>query len=286
MSKLDYERLGAEMSENIEIPTIPSKFLLSSFKYQLVSLAFVDWNEIQASDFEKLMMLLGVVYYSTNSHHTYHNLVIDIISKGRAIFVFADSSLNYGNSFPFNNGIIMDDMSSMHSFKTFSQLMARAGRPGVSDCAIIYAGNKIIETMSEPIHNPNFIDIEHINLNRAIRGAIQIEQNIIEEEKKALREAEKKEELEAIEKIRAKEREESLALVQAKLAKEKADKELLDKELSDKILAKKQVESHKNINIEHQNLRIDNSQLNNFEDSNKYKNTSKSASSKWSKIFK
>jgi len=282
MSKLDYERMYAEMSEHVEIPKIPSNLLLGSSKSQLVSLSIVNWNEIEASDFEKFMMLLGVVFYSTSSHHTYHNLVVDIISNGRAVFVFTDSSLNYGNSFPFNNGIIMDDMASIHSFKSFSQLMARAGRPGVSDCAIIYAGNKILQIMSEPIHNPNFIDIEHINLNRAIQGAIQIEQHKIEEEQKALHDAQEKTELEAFEKIRAKEREETLALTQAKLAKEKADNELSEKIL----LVKKEIEPYKNINIEPQNLGINNIQLNNSEDSNKYKNTSKLISNKWAKIFK
>lgn len=88
----------------------------------------MNWDNIIAPDIVKFAALFGIFIYSEETHHTYNDFVNDVISRGGGVYVFADSTLNYGNSFPFNNGIITDDMAT-HSDKTLLQLMSRAGRP-------------------------------------------------------------------------------------------------------------------------------------------------------------
>ena len=91
-------------STSIEVG-IPTQYLLRTGGSS-TTIGSAKWDEIVASDFLKLAALFGVFVYSEESHHTYHNFVTEVISRGSAIYVFADSTLNYGNSFPFNNGII------------------------------------------------------------------------------------------------------------------------------------------------------------------------------------
>jgi hypothetical protein len=171
ISKLDREKNNSQTSSDMIIIDIPNEFKLVDNKFS-IPISSINWDEILVSDFVKFAALFGILIYSENSHHTYNDFVIDIISKGNAIYVFADSTLNYGNSFPFNNGIITNDMAS-HSDKTLLQLMARAGRPGVSHSAIIYADDLVIEKIQDAIYNPDFIDIELYNLKNAVELANQ-----------------------------------------------------------------------------------------------------------------
>lgn len=168
------ERLRAACSDpltSVEIG-IPSHNMLRDGTSS-ITLGSVNWDKIIASDFLKLASLFGVFVYSEESHHTYHVLVSDIISRGTAIYVFADSTLNYGNSFPFNNGIITNEMGT-HSDKTLLQLMARAGRPGVSHTALIYAGDEILTSITNAIYNKNYINLEISNLELTVEMAMNV----------------------------------------------------------------------------------------------------------------
>ena len=171
ISKLERARAEGETVSEMVVPEIPMEFRLGPNKTS-ISIGSTKWDEIIASDMVKFAALFGVFIYSEESHHTYHNYVIDVISRGSAVYVFADSTLNYGNSFPFNNGIITDDMAT-HSDKTLLQLMARAGRPGVSHTAIIYAGDLVLAKIQDAIYNTEYVDFEIANLNLCVSIANQ-----------------------------------------------------------------------------------------------------------------
>ncbi len=175
--KEEFECKQDSMSNAFLGATIPSEFLLGNIgKKVSIPINYTEWNDIVASPFEKLAFMFGIVIFSEFSHRTYHDLVVDLISGGdnkmggRAVYVFVDETFNYGNSFPFNNGIILKDMAH-HSAKTLCQLMARAGRPGISDCAIIYADEEIYTVISNSIHDPSYVDYELINFNLAVLEA-------------------------------------------------------------------------------------------------------------------
>jgi len=184
ISRLERERAAAIDTTTTNEVGIPAQYMLRTGGSS-VTIGSAKWDEIIASDFLKLAALFGVFVYSEESHHTYHDFVSEVISRGSAIYVFADSTLNYGNSFPFNNGIITNEMSN-HSDKTLLQLMARAGRPGVSHTAIIYAGDDILANISDAIYNSTHVDLEYLNLEytiqMAIQGDVNEEQRLVERE--------------------------------------------------------------------------------------------------------
>ncbi len=170
MSKFDREKEKDEVLMALEIPTIPEIYKLGSIKTS-IQINYTNWDNIEAFDHVKFAALFGILIYSEESHHTYNDLIINMISNNMAIYVIADSTLNYGNSFPFNNGIITDGMS-IHSDKTLFQLMARAGRPGISHTANIYASDSIIAKINDRIYNQNYIDIEYINISLCAKIAL------------------------------------------------------------------------------------------------------------------
>lgn len=169
ITRLERARVEGEISSDMTIPEIPVEFRLGASKTS-ISIGSKNWDDVIASDLVKFAALFGIFIYSEESHHTYNDFVIDVISRGSAVYVFADSTLNYGNSFPFNNGIITDDMA-IHSDKTLLQLMARAGRPGVSHTAIIYAGESVLARIQDAIYNLNYTDFESSNLNLCVELA-------------------------------------------------------------------------------------------------------------------
>jgi len=171
INKLERAKIEHEETWNIIIPSIPYEFLLGKPDNKIrIPLQITNWDDIIADDIIKFAALFGIFIYSEKSHYTYHDFIIDCIESGKCIYSFSDSSLNFGNSLPFDKGIITKDMA-LHSSNTLCQLMARAGRPGVSDSAVIYADDSIVNILFDSIYNPNFIDYELININKAIKHA-------------------------------------------------------------------------------------------------------------------
>ena len=147
------------------------KFSLNNTVLGLENINSDNIPETEEYDNLLLMALLGIVIFSKKSNTSYNDMVKNLISNGNCCIIFADSSLNYGNSFPFNNGIILDEMAN-HSANTLLQLMGRAGRVGLSSYANIYAGDLICRKLFDPIYNHNYIDWEKININKSVRLAI------------------------------------------------------------------------------------------------------------------
>ena len=217
----------AESLESMEIPDIPDEFKLGNVRTS-ISIGSVNWDNIIASDMVKFAALFGVFIYSEESHHTYNNFVIDLISRGIGVYVFADATLNYGNSFPFNNGIITNDMAS-HSDKTLLQLMARAGRPGISHTAIIYAGDliltKINETINNTINNQEYIDLEFANLNQCIDLSYRLDAEELVRQQEEQEQAVMREEQARLRAVREEERQVRLRVEQERQAKLRAEQE-------------------------------------------------------------
>ena len=178
ISKLDRLIDQLQDASQVSIPEIPSDLKLGKNKVSM-PINITDWDGIIADDQLKLAALMGIFIYSERTHRTYHNFVMDKIRNNCAVYVFADSTLNYGNSFPFNNGIILSSMAS-HSSNTLLQLMARAGRPGISHSAIIYADDAVLTKVLSAIYDETLPDYELMNLNRAIEMAQQREIHEVE----------------------------------------------------------------------------------------------------------
>jgi hypothetical protein len=168
LSQEEKDRMMSTAKSNVSTRVIPEMLGLNGTTIPLNKHSEIPEGE----EYDNLMFmsLLGVVVYRKDSHSSYHDMVINMMNNSQCIYVFADSSLNYGNSFPFNNGIILDEMS-FHSANTLLQLMGRAGRPGRSAYATIYAGDAVIAKLLEPIYNPEYVDMELINIQKAIKIA-------------------------------------------------------------------------------------------------------------------
>lgn len=164
MSKLEREQFNDSseyFTSSSIVPTIPN---ITTIPYNIV-----DWDSIDCQDQLKFALWLGYgIYDPYNMSVSYTEKVIDLASQNKLKIIFANEALNYGISFPFNNGFILDDMS-LHSAKSICQLFARAGRPGKSDTAIIYADSDVINKVEEELYNlESYIDIELVNINKAI----------------------------------------------------------------------------------------------------------------------
>ena len=206
ISKHDRQmELNQTDSSDNNMPDIPIEFRLGKIKVSY-SPSTIDWGSIVASDQEKFAALFGVYIYSENSHHSYHNFVIDKISKGSAKFVFADSTLNFGNSFPFSYGFILQEMS-VETSKTLLQLMARAGRIGKSDSAKIYAHDDILNKVFDPLCDPEYIDYENENIKLIVQLAAQNDSDKLEAEQREAEKLERAKQCEAEKLERAKQRE-------------------------------------------------------------------------------
>lgn len=181
VSKLDLERERANNSNSVQVPRIPERFLLgkNGNKNSQTGVDCIEWDDVNvgAHPILKFAALFGIFTYSETSNKSYRDFVIERMRNDRCVYVFVDSSFNFGHSFPFNNGIILKNMRA-HSAKTLCQLMARAGRPGISDSAIIYADDEIYQVLMNSIYNPDWIDYELINLDKSTEFAYSHYKNL------------------------------------------------------------------------------------------------------------
>jgi hypothetical protein len=171
MSKLERDRADAMITSSISDAVIPLELGLNGVTLGLNNITSDNITASEEYDNLLLAAMIGIVVYRKSSNIAYHDMVKKLISDGNCSVVFADSSLNYGNSFPFNNGIILDEMSH-HSANTLLQLIGRAGRVGLSSYANIYAGDRVCHKLFEPVYNPNYVDWEKINMNKCVRMAV------------------------------------------------------------------------------------------------------------------
>jgi len=166
---------------------IPDELVIGSSSYMVARGAIstlsrfapesVDWENVECSEAQNMALCLGIGLYSRSYSSSYTSLVLSLASKGKLAYLIADDAICYGTNYPIEN-VIVDDTCltpDAHSVKTVFQVFARAGRPGKSWRANVFAHDSVLEMIKEFIHNPEFVDIEVQNMNQALDIAVRTE---------------------------------------------------------------------------------------------------------------
>jgi hypothetical protein len=159
---------------------IEANYILGSFEFCakrksdhsriIPNLDEIDFNNIYCTDDQKLGLVLGIGLYSPSTmDSSYTNLVIEWASQGLLAFIIADDDICYGTNYPIEN-VIVDNSPAVitHSVNTIFQVFSRAGRPGKSWKANIYAHTEILSKIDSFIKDNTFKDIETDNFNNAL----------------------------------------------------------------------------------------------------------------------
>lgn len=159
---------------------IPDKLVIGSPSYMKERRTFstlnnfnlesVDWTEVECTNTQKFCLCLGIGLYSREYSSSYTKIVLEMASKGQLAYLIADDVICYGANYPIEN-IIVDNTCltpDQHSVKTVFQVFARAGRPGKSWRANIFAHSSVLEMIRQYIHFPKHVDIEIHNMNEAL----------------------------------------------------------------------------------------------------------------------
>jgi len=141
--------ISEEQNSSLNITDIHQNFKINS---KAPSISTLDFDKILCDDDLKIGLMCGIAVFSRKQHETYKDIVVDLLTKNQLRFVFADSSLNYGNSFPFNNGIITNDFNNLSANSIF-QVWGRAGRINKSDYADLYVSSDIIDIVNLSLEN-------------------------------------------------------------------------------------------------------------------------------------
>lgn len=129
----------------------------------------INWNNIKCDDKYHMGLALGIGIFSpTKMDITYTRKIIELASNGQLHYILADDDICYGTNYPIENVIVDDTCMNSHSVKTIFQVFARAGRPGKSWRANIFAHNTIIQKIQDYVFSRNYTDIEAINMNLAL----------------------------------------------------------------------------------------------------------------------
>ena len=147
----------------------------------------INWNRITCEDRHSMGLALGVGIFSpSRMDPSYTRAVIDLASNGLLAYLIADDDICYGTNYPIENVIVDDTCLTRHSVKTVFQVFARAGRPGKSWKASIYAADQVLDMIRRSVHStkegdvyPKGIlppaigggDLEVQNMNMALKGA-------------------------------------------------------------------------------------------------------------------
>jgi hypothetical protein len=189
MSKADHDKLRSSRIEDLgDYPTmsIPANLVIGSSSYakkrgkvsslnQIIH-EIIKWERVKASSLQKYALSLGIGIYSKKNHESFNNLVLSMASKTQLAYLIADDIICYGANYPFEN-IIVDNTwitPENHSVKTIFQVFSRAGRQGKSWRANIYADKSIISMISHYVNDPDYVDIEVINMNKALLESIKL----------------------------------------------------------------------------------------------------------------
>jgi hypothetical protein len=226
-----------QLEEDKPLFPIEANHILGSFEYCakrksnhsriIPNLDDVDFNDIYCTDDQKMGLVLGIGLYSPSTmDRNYTNLVIEWASQGLLAFIIADDDICYGTNYPIEN-VIVDNSPAVitHSVNTIFQVFSRAGRPGKSWKANIYAHTEILSKIDSFVKNNTFKDIETDNFNIALIKSSLIQ--VIETKKCKIEKIQIDEKLEKkrLEQERLKERLEKERLEQERLEKERLEQE-------------------------------------------------------------
>jgi hypothetical protein len=172
--------LSIRISELVK-PTIkiPSAFMLglnskSKQRRNAFALESIDWNSIVAEDKHIMALILGVGIYNPDvCSKSYTDLVLKFAQDGNLAFMISNKNIIYGTNYPFEN-ILVDDCMTSNSVKSLFQLFARSGRVGKSWKSSIYATESVLNMLNNYIYDENYVDIEVVNFNKALRESLFI----------------------------------------------------------------------------------------------------------------
>ena len=211
----------------------------------------VRWSEIECTDTQQFCLCIGIGFYSRSYSPSYTKVVLDMASNCKLAYLIANDVICYGANYPIEN-VIVDNTCitpERHSTNTANQVFARAGRPGKSWRANIFAHPSVLDMIKLPIHHPEFVDIEVQNMNKALHHCVLdtiiarkvvVIQDAINTQKRLEREAEKElqvwesqkralQEAQNAQKVQAALEAEKLAKIAAEL---KADEEAWNRSMS------------------------------------------------------
>lgn len=184
---IDYEMERQQRLSELKAPTlgIDERVVIGSAAYRKERkstiaprltplLESIDWNRITCEDRHSMGLALGVGIFSpSRMDPSYTHAVIDLASNGLLAYLIADDDICYGTNYPIENVIVDDTCLTRHSVKTVFQVFARAGRPGKSWKASIYAADQVLDMIRRSIHATKEDDVEVQNMNVALMGAME-----------------------------------------------------------------------------------------------------------------
>lgn len=195
LSSSDREKLLADRLAELESKrpyiNLPRKYILGTTEYyanreipkserprerDFVLPEHIDWDKLTCLDWYQLGLAVGVGVLSDELSPSYNHKVTELASQGRLAILISDETITYGTNYPIEN-VVVDggDCMKHQSVKSLFQLFARAGRPGKSWRANIFADAahvaKIRDELFEEVSAP---DVETQNINRALETLEQV----------------------------------------------------------------------------------------------------------------
>jgi hypothetical protein len=194
--------------------SFPEKFIIGSKSYykenkendeegikkrEYTSIDRLDLDSLSCQDKHQLGLVVGVGILSKDMSPSYLRKVSELSLKGLLAYVIADDDICYGTNYPIEN-VIVDECMSTHSAKTIFQVFARAGRPGKSWRASIFAHDAILEKIRQYVFDRDYIDVETVHMNQALdKVEIKEIKEIVEKKEKECEQIEKKEPVKVVE---------------------------------------------------------------------------------------
>jgi len=180
-----YEREDGAQSLKKPKILIPESFIIGSPSYMRTRSGInpriyhpnedIDWEAIHCPDDYKTGLDLGIGIFAPGiMSPSYTRKVIDLASNGELAYIIANDDITYGTNYPIENIIVDNTCMSAHSAKTIFQVFARAGRPGKSWRANVFADRKVLAVINDYIFNKEYVDIEAKNMNKALVQSVLI----------------------------------------------------------------------------------------------------------------
>jgi energy-coupling factor transporter ATP-binding protein EcfA2 len=183
---IDYEMERQQRLSELKAPhlDVEEKYIIGSVAYlkerksaippRLTPvLENIDWQRITCEDRHSMGLALGVGIFSpSRMEMSYTRAVIELASNGLLAYLVADDDICYGTNYPIENVVVDDTCLTRHSVKTVFQVFARAGRPGKSWKASIYAADAVLDMIRRSVHQTKEDDLEVQNMNVALCQAM------------------------------------------------------------------------------------------------------------------
>jgi len=128
----------------------------------------INWNGISNDEIKIKALLLGIGIYDTYNETSYLKNIIKLGTHGVLPYIISNTDIAYGTNFKIEYIIIdntcFDPNDNPHSINTLFQLIARAGRRGISWKASIYCESNIINMITNYSSRNNYTIITNYTI--------------------------------------------------------------------------------------------------------------------------